>query len=159
LGCLAHNRNRLAEAESRERDAIAMLRRLGKDKLLLADALHQLGEIVDESGRLNEAEPIISEAVALRRKLLGNDNLPVAASLATLVNILERQGRFTEAEPLCRECLLIREARIPGNWRVFNTRSMLGGCLMGQKRYADAEPLLLSGYEGMRQHEASKVRL
>jgi hypothetical protein len=31
---------------------------------------------------------------------------------------------------------------------------MLGGCLVGQNRYAEAEPLLLQGYEGMRQREA-----
>jgi hypothetical protein len=30
---------------------------------------------------------------------------------------------------------------------------MLGGALLGQKRYADAEPLLLKGYEGMKARE------
>ena len=30
---------------------------------------------------------------------------------------------------------------------------MLGAALMGQKKYADAEPLLLRGYEGMKQRE------
>jgi len=32
---------------------------------------------------------------------------------------------------------------------------MLGGSLLGQKRYAEAEPLLLSGYEGMKQRQRS----
>ena len=46
----------------------------------------------------------------------------------------------------------------------FNTRSQLGGALLGQKKYTDAEPLLLQGYEGMKQREAKipavgKVRL
>ena len=45
-----------------------------------------------------------------------------------------------------------------------NTKSMLGGALLGQKKYADAEPLLLAGYEGMKQREAmipaqAKVRI
>jgi hypothetical protein len=30
---------------------------------------------------------------------------------------------------------------------------MLGGSLLGQKKYAEAEPLLLSGYQGMKQRE------
>ncbi len=30
---------------------------------------------------------------------------------------------------------------------------MLGGALLGQKKYADAEPLLLAGYEGMKKRE------
>jgi hypothetical protein len=32
---------------------------------------------------------------------------------------------------------------------------MLGGALLGQKKYAEAEPLLLQGYEGMKAREKS----
>jgi hypothetical protein len=32
---------------------------------------------------------------------------------------------------------------------------MLGGALLGQKKYADAEPLLLQGFEGMQQRAAT----
>ena len=32
-------------------------------------------------------------------------------------------------------------------------KSLLGGALLGQKKYAEAEPLLLKGYEGMKQRE------
>ena len=31
---------------------------------------------------------------------------------------------------------------------------MLGGALVGQQKYTDAEPLLVQGYEGMKQREA-----
>ena len=47
----------------------------------------------------------------------------------------------------------IREKTQPDAWTTFNTQSMLGGALLGQKKYADAEPLLLAGYEGMKQRE------
>jgi len=30
---------------------------------------------------------------------------------------------------------------------------MLGAALLGQKKYAEAEPLLIDGYEGMKQRE------
>jgi hypothetical protein len=53
-----------------------------------------------------------------------------------------------------RECLAIREKRQPDLWKTFNTQSMLGQSLAKQKKYADAEKLLLSGYDGMRQREA-----
>jgi hypothetical protein len=41
---------------------------------------------------------------------------------------------------------------------------MLGGSLLGQKKYAEAEPLLLAGYEGMKRRDERiapihKVRL
>ena len=60
---------------------------------------------------------------------------------------------FIQAEPLLRECLAIREKKEPDDWKTFNTKSMLGGALLGQKKYEEAEPLLLKGYEGIKQRE------
>ena len=39
-------------------------------------------------------------------------------------------------------------------WKAFNTKSMLGGELLGQMEYVVTEPLLRAGYEGMRRREA-----
>jgi len=68
---------------------------------------------------------------------------------------LVRRGQWSEAEPSLRECLAIREKTQPDTWSTFNTQSSLGGALMGQKKYAEAEPLLRKGYEGMKQREKS----
>ncbi len=35
-----------------------------------------------------------------------------------------------------------------------NARSLLGGSLLGQKKYAEAEPLIVSAYGGKKTHEA-----
>ena len=69
--------------------------------------------------------------------------------------VAHRERLFTEADPLLRELLAIREKTVPDDWRTFNTRRMLGSALLGQKRYADAEPQLLKGYEGMKKREKS----
>jgi hypothetical protein len=61
--------------------------------------------------------------------------------------------KWAEAEPLLRESLAIREKTQPNDWSTFNSQSMLGGSLLGQKKYAEAEPLLLKGYEGLKQRE------
>jgi hypothetical protein len=73
-------------------------------------------------------------------------------------------SRFRAAELLLRDCLTIREKTQPEAWTTFNTKSLLGAALLGQKKYADAEPLLLVGYAGMKQSEKAipeqdKVRL
>src|SRR5262249_18165086 len=47
----------------------------------------------------------------------------------------------------------LRAKTEPNAWTTFNTQSMLGGALLGQQKYADAEPLLLKGYEGMKGRE------
>jgi tetratricopeptide (TPR) repeat protein/predicted Ser/Thr protein kinase len=66
---------------------------------------------------------------------------------------LLKAGRPAEAEPLMRACLAIREKQQPDDWLTFSTKSVLGETLLGQKKYADAEPLLLQGYEGMKRRE------
>src|SRR5262249_50916540 len=61
------------------------------------------------------------------------------------------QKKFAEAEKVLAECLAVREKTLPGHWTTFNTKSMLGAALLGQKKYTEAEPLLLAGYEGLKQ--------
>ena len=43
--------------------------------------------------------------------------------------------------------------RQPDAWTTFNAKSLLGEALAGQTKYADAEPLLLAGYEGLKAKE------
>ena len=64
-----------------------------------------------------------------------------------------KQSKFAEAEPVLRECLAIRAEKLPDDWSHFNALSLLGGALLGQGKPAEAEPLLVRGYEGMRQRE------
>ena len=40
-------------------------------------------------------------------------------------------------------------------WDQDNCQALLGASLVGQKKYAQAEPLLVSGYEGLRQRIAT----
>ena len=54
--------------------------------------------------------------------------------------------------------MLFRSERIvPDTWLVFDTRSVLGGILADENKYAEAESLLLSGYRGMEQREDNLV--
>src|SRR6185437_16004372 len=77
-----------------------------------------------------------------------------ASALAVRGSRLLSQKKPLEAEPKLRECLDIRQRIQPDDWTTFDAKSMLGEALLDQKKYADAEPLLLSGYEGLKQHEA-----
>src|SRR5262249_1682435 len=77
-----------------------------------------------------------------------------AATMAELGLNLLQQRKHAEAEPVLRDCLVLREKKEPDAWTTFNTKSMLGGALLGLKKYAEASPLLVQGYEGMKQREA-----
>ena len=118
------------------------------------------------AGRFTNAVAVEQEAIAVTQSeddkkyyaamvKLYQSNTPYRdhGLLAEHTLALLEQGKFAAAEPLARECLALREIMIPDDWRTFNARSMLGGSLLGQKKYAEAEPLLLSGYEGLKQRE------
>ncbi len=59
------------------------------------------------------------------------------------------QGKYADAEPILREALAGREKAMPNRWTRFVEQSLLGDSLVGQQKYAEAEPLLLSGYDGL----------
>ena len=52
------------------------------------------------------------------------------------------------------KCLGFREKMQPDDWPRFLTMSQLGAALVGQKRYSEAEPLLIPGYDGLKAREA-----
>jgi hypothetical protein len=59
--------------------------------------------------------------------------------------------KYADAETVLREVLAAREKSVLNEWVRFNTGSLLGASLLRQRRFAEAEPLMVGGYEGMRQ--------
>jgi len=43
----------------------------------------------------------------------------------------------------------LEQAKQPDDWQRFWAESLLGASLAGEKKFAEAEPLLLEGYRGM----------
>ena len=61
---------------------------------------------------------------------------------------LKDQSKFAEAEPLFRQSLEARAKLLgPGHHRVAIVKVELGEALVGLKRYAEAEPLLVEAQE------------
>jgi len=71
---------------------------------------------------------------------------PRAADLA-LAYVAQR--KFAESEALAREGAEVDRKKQPDDWQRFRAESLLGASLAGEKKYAEAEPLLLAGYQGM----------
>ncbi len=113
----------------------------------------RLGNLLRNQGKFAEAETMYRQELAMRRIMFGDDHPEVAFSLYDIAHALQGQGKFRESEAPARECLKIREQRLPDDWRSFDARSLLGQTLLGQKKHEDSEPLLVSGYEGLKQCE------
>jgi hypothetical protein len=105
-------------------------------------------------GRFDRAEALLVYALAQRRKVdcpcPQSDVWRVLIGLA--VNHLKRH-QYAAAEPLLRECLRIFDQMAANDRETPLTESLLGASLLGQKKYAEAETLLLAGYEGLKQRE------
>jgi serine/threonine protein kinase/tetratricopeptide (TPR) repeat protein len=139
-----------AEAEKVNREALTAFGWYKPGDHSDDDSLYGRGLDFFDKGSLAEAEACFRHAVEIRRK--NKHDLDVAIS--ALANTLRRQQKFSEAEPLFRECIAMRETNCPNAWYTFFTRLRLGATLMGKRNYDEAEPLLISGYEGMRQRES-----
>jgi eukaryotic-like serine/threonine-protein kinase len=100
--------------------------------------------------RWEEAEPLCREATGLWTEDFGPGSVQRANALAYVGYVRLRHRRYVEAEPLLRECLAIREQKEAGAWPMYSAKSMLGEALVGLSKYAEAEPLLLEGFDGMK---------
>ena len=82
-------------------------------------------------------------------------SLPPPEILALTAWVLLQEKKFDDAEALARQCLAIRLKLRPDDWTVFHAKNMLGAAKAGQKRFAEAEALLLEGYRGMHERRAT----
>jgi len=95
------------------------------------------------------AQAYASQALEARRHTLGSEHPDTSNSAGYLALAYQSQGKFAESERLAREAVEIDRKKRPDDWRRFRSESLLGASLAGQREYAEAEPLLLEGYEGM----------
>jgi serine/threonine protein kinase/type II secretory pathway pseudopilin PulG len=105
-------------------------------------------------GRFPEAEALYRRTLSGRRKTNKPDSPFLADDLASLGHFLLERSRWSEAEPLLREALAIRAKAARDDWEHYDAMSLLGSALLGQVRFAEAEALIVSGYEGMKAREA-----
>jgi serine/threonine protein kinase len=142
---------RLADAARRADEFVNHYRQLPVlNRQQLVWFVPEAASIFTAAGQPAKAEAICRDAVAEARQHLGAEDPRLAAALVELGDHLLQQKRWLEAESTLKECLAIRQKKEPDAWTTFNAQSLLGGALAGQKKYADAEPLLLAGYEGMK---------
>jgi tetratricopeptide (TPR) repeat protein/tRNA A-37 threonylcarbamoyl transferase component Bud32 len=159
------SRNNLAtayQAAGRLSEAIALhqatLRlyeaRLGPDH---PDTLMSRGNLAsahESLGGWAAAEGLRRDVVARRRNTVQPNSPLLAGDLANLGRNLLKQVRWSEAKLLLRECLAICEMATPDDWSRYDAMSLLGGALRGQGQYAEAEPLVVEGYQGMKARAA-----
>jgi tetratricopeptide (TPR) repeat protein len=116
----------------------------------------EAGQVVGNLCLCHEEMRQYGQAEVWRRKWLafvqekdGPESAAYAEGLTLLAGTLLLQKKPAAAESILRESLAILRRKQPDAQGTFHTQSLLGSALLGQQRYADAEPLLVRGYQGL----------
>jgi non-specific serine/threonine protein kinase/serine/threonine-protein kinase len=128
---------------------------LGEEHFSTLVSMNYLAELYKVEGYEAQAELLYTQVLQRRRRVLGPDHPDTIKVLESTAQMQLKQHKYTQAEALLREALISREKRSPDSWQRFDSQSMLGAALAGQRKYRAAEPLLVSGYEGLVQRQVS----
>ena len=138
------------EAEALYRQVLEVRRRtLGPEHPDTLSALAGLASMCQAQGKYSQAETHAAQTLAGRRKALGPDHAETVDGTVSLAVTLQAQEKFAQSETLARQAVELDRQKRPDDWRRFHAESVLGGSLAGQKKYAEAEPLLIGGCQGM----------
>jgi tetratricopeptide (TPR) repeat protein len=112
---------------------------------LQAAEISRLAQLRASLGRHEEAEALFTEVLGYRRSNpKESPNLPLTLAELGWIRIL--RGKYPVAETALREaCSLLKS----GGEQRHNCDALLGASLVGQKKFVEAEPLLLSAYAGL----------
>jgi serine/threonine protein kinase len=150
LGAVLIKKGHYSQAEPFVREGLALRRKmLGDAHPDTAMSYFRLSDLLYKEGNYADAESAARESVQVFNRALTapKDSIYFANPLLELGLILNKTGRSREAEANLREALAIRTRLLPkGNQLIGISEGALGECLASQKRYGEAEPLLLQSY-------------
>ena len=142
--------SKYAQAEALLNQNLDITRRaLGPEHPLTLGALTSLSDVYVRKGNYAGAERYIAEALATRRHSVGSEDPLTMENAADLALVYLSLGKLDQSEPLAREAVEFCRKKRPDDFQRFYAENVLAGVLAARKNFGDAEPLLLSSYQGM----------
>jgi serine/threonine-protein kinase len=149
LGNVRRLENRYTKAEPLIQEGIQLYSQAqGSSHPNVAYGLLSLATLHYYQGKYVLAEQDASEAQRIVQQLPKGTNYHAVADIVR-GRILTKTGRAREAEPLLREGLAIQRESARRTDATL-ALGILGECLIAQKRYAEAEPLLVESYQTLK---------
>jgi non-specific serine/threonine protein kinase/serine/threonine-protein kinase len=146
--------NRPAEAEPLLQQAIDECdKRMPMSAARRQSAALSLAIVKLKAGQLSAAESLLQNNIEYCRDHRSDDSRDLDIALNWMAIVRLKQGRIAEAEALARETLSNRQQNASVPWAVFDSRALIGRALAAQKKYAEAEPWLVKGITGLKEHE------
>jgi tetratricopeptide (TPR) repeat protein len=155
LAMAYRNANRFADALPHLKHALELAKEiLGPKHPNTVLIMNNLGLAYQDVGQFAAALPLHEEALRLAKEVFGRTHSHTIRITGHLVKCHMDSKQFEPAEKVIREWLSLQQQKEPDAWTTYNAQSILGRALLEQKKYAEAEPFLLQGHEGMAQREA-----
>ncbi len=128
------------------RQSERILRPIPEEKPDLATTLSNLGMVLTDAGRFDEAEIALKECLVIRREIFGNESPTLSVSMARLSRVHFYRGEYEEAVSLARQAVTIQEKNQPKGHRNFALSYLvLGKALTRNNKLAEAEKYLREG--------------
>ena len=143
-------RGEYAQAETLSNQTLEIQRRvLGPEHSSTLSTLSDVASMYQRQGKYFLAETYAAQVLVGRQHALGSEHQETMSAAADLALAYLSLGKFAESVPLAHEAVETDRRIQPDGWERFRAESLLGASLAGQKKYIEAEPLLLEGYQGM----------
>ena len=156
LAVMYRQLGREAEAEALVVRVVEIQHRvLGDEHPNQLATMSTLGHLYQRRGKVTEARALYTKSLAGQRRVNGPAHLGTLNTMRLLGGLERDAGNYPQAEALLREAHAGFLKLRPEFWARFEIEATLGASLSGQRKYAAAEPLLLSGYEGLARLKAS----
>jgi serine/threonine protein kinase len=150
LGDVLQNEEKLDEADALVNHSLEVSRRVsGVDHPQTLYLMVLLARVSERKGNSVEAETLLTKALEARTRVLGKEHDVTLATAMTLGRVRLEREEYDSAETLLRQGLASYMESYPDIWQRYSCESLLGAALAGEKKYAEAEPMLLEGYQGM----------
>jgi tetratricopeptide (TPR) repeat protein len=155
LGKLYRGEGKYAQAEPLLAQAVEVARRvLGDEHPETLGSLEDLALLYRSEREYEKADALLASVVEARRRVLGPDHPDTTGAMVELADVRLQEEKYAAAESLLHEAVGIYEKTDPDSWGRWQSQSLLGASLAGQGKYAESETLLVSGLQGMIDHQA-----
>ncbi len=155
LALLYVSQKRFSEAAPLIDNAVNVSRRvLGPENPETLLDLYVQGAMYQEEGRYAAAEPLLAQLVESERRVFGPRNPRTEKAMDLLGLVRTARKEYAAAETVLRESGAARRQSAPDSFLRYATEAALGDNLVGQRRYPEAEALLIPAWEGMTARQA-----